>query len=147
MGTDCIEYGCVRARWWPQVAALAGARVSHAACGVWHTAAVAAPRPGGCAAAALSGLGALEQRVVRMQQAAAFELLAEVQPQSPVQVRVPAPVRLPAGGCQVAGGHAARACCAGRARTWAWRCKRGAGKGSCALGAAHEGGGRTTCAA
>ena len=60
-----------------QVDALADARVLHAACGVWHTAAVAAPRPAG-AADALALLGAVERRAVRQQQAAAFELLAEV---------------------------------------------------------------------
>lgn len=60
-----------------QVDALAGARVLHAACGVWHSAAVAAPRPAG-SVNALAPLGAVERRAVRQQQAAAFELLAEV---------------------------------------------------------------------
>lgn len=60
-----------------QVAALALVRVLTAACGVWHTAAVAAPRSDG-GADVLAALGALERRAVRRQQAAAFELLAEV---------------------------------------------------------------------
>ncbi|KAK9838136.1 hypothetical protein WJX81_003291 [Elliptochloris bilobata] len=59
-----------------QVTELAGVRVLHAACGMWHTAAVAAPRPAG-SADALAALGALERRAVRQQQAAAFEVLAE----------------------------------------------------------------------
>ena len=59
-----------------QVDALAGARVLYAACGVWHTAATASPRP--AEPDALAPLGAVELRAVRQQQAVAFELLAEV---------------------------------------------------------------------
>jgi len=132
------------------VAALAGARVSHAACGVWHTAAVAAPRPGGCAAAALSSLGALERRVVRMQQAAAFELLAEVRLQSCAgqgSCMQRACRRRPRSG---AGGGAARVRCAvasaraatqlrvalpSRSRLGFLRARRGGGRGQMACAA------------
>ena len=63
----------------PQVEALAGKRVMHAACGVWHSAAIAAEPLGGAGSPGpdTSALSWQEGQAIRQKLAAAYELLEQ----------------------------------------------------------------------